>query len=215
MEIVELWVTSNSAEKENLISKIKGEEFQNRKTWDINLSEYLIGENRATEDTGYVKPNLKKFCNMMLYFSEAAKPYKTKMNKLLFYADFLNFKKTCFSISGAKYRAIQFGPVPNNFQRLYEFAASKNYIEIDYKEYADGKTFERYYPSNDPSAKKFNSAIFNEDELRSLKKVADTFKKMTTKEIVNVSHEEVAWLDFKDGNKIINYDRALRLKTIE
>ncbi|WP_394351640.1 type II toxin-antitoxin system antitoxin SocA domain-containing protein [Lunatibacter salilacus] len=38
------------------------------------------------------------------------------MNKLLFYADFLMFKRSCFSISGVRYKAIDMGPVPFNFQ---------------------------------------------------------------------------------------------------
>ncbi|NJK94516.1 MAG: SocA family protein [Bacteroidales bacterium] len=66
---------------------------------------------------------MAKFTEMVVYFAKELQPWKTKLNKLLFYADFLHFKKTCFSISGVRYRAIDMGPVPNNFQSILNISA--------------------------------------------------------------------------------------------
>jgi len=73
-----------------------------------------LGEKRPGILNGYKAPNLTRINNMILFFSEKAKPFKTKLNKLLFYADFLHFKRTCFSISGLTYQAIKKAP----YQRI-------------------------------------------------------------------------------------------------
>ncbi|MEL6651018.1 MAG: DNA-binding protein, partial [Bacteroidota bacterium] len=47
----------------------------------------------ANEFTGFVKPSFEKVANYVLFFAQKAKPLKTRLNKLLFYGDFLNFKE--------------------------------------------------------------------------------------------------------------------------
>src|SRR6185312_16523260 len=58
----------------------------------------------------------KKFANLILYVckeSEADKAFgRTKLNKLLYFADFGHFRDHGQSISGEEYMAIQNGPVP-------------------------------------------------------------------------------------------------------
>ena len=48
------------------------------------------------------------------------------MNKLLFYSDFLNFKNTAYSISGANYMAHNYGPVPVRFGGIFDYATLNN-----------------------------------------------------------------------------------------
>jgi hypothetical protein len=59
---------------------------------------------------------------MVVFFTESMQPWKTKMNKLLFYSDFLMFKQTGFSISGIQYRAIPMVG-SDNFNSIYEYLA--------------------------------------------------------------------------------------------
>ena len=42
--------------------------------------------------------------------------YKTKLNKLLFYSDFINYYLNGTSISGAKYVHLPYGPVPDSYK---------------------------------------------------------------------------------------------------
>ncbi len=159
--------------------------------------------------TGYKTPNLQKLMEMIIFFTVHIRPWKTKMNKLLFYADFLHFKKTCFSMSGAEYVAIHLGPVPQNFNSIFEYAAIHNKIDITYREFSNGGVGESFSPNKDTS---FNAGLFEEAELDVLKIVADTFKETSTREMIDISHEEPAWLENIGEMKKIKYDYAFRLK---
>lgn len=70
---------------------------------------------------------------VITYFAERLQPFKTKLNKLLFYADFVNFRNTAQSITGLRYSAIQFGPVPYNFDILFGTLAELDIIDIECK----------------------------------------------------------------------------------
>ena len=84
---------------------------------------------------------------MVVFFTGKLEPWKTKLNKLLFYADFINHKQTDFSMSGVQYRAIPMGPVPNNFYSIFEYLANKNELNIYYTNFADGGTGEQFTPN--------------------------------------------------------------------
>ena len=43
----------------------------------------------------------------------------TKMNKLLFYADFIHYKNHGYGINSITYKALPFGPVPEHWGTLY------------------------------------------------------------------------------------------------
>src|SRR5690606_29514195 len=109
-----------------------------QKRTNFNLNKYLLGNSLADIYSGYKTPNFKKFTEMVIFFSEKVQPFKTKMNKLLFYADFLMFKHNCFSISGMRYIAINMGPVPQNFQSIFEYLDNNKDIDICYKQFPQG-----------------------------------------------------------------------------
>src|SRR2546429_6004 len=56
----------------------------------------------------------KKFKELVLYISERSetdpKYGYTKLNKLLFYADFISYRELGHSITGARYQALEWGP---------------------------------------------------------------------------------------------------------
>ncbi|MBI3234855.1 MAG: DUF4065 domain-containing protein, partial [Bacteroidetes bacterium] len=120
-----------------------------RNLFNSNFMEYLLGNHLADIYSGYRNPNFEKFTEMVVYFSKKISPFKTKMNKLLFYADFLMFKQSCFSISGVRYKAIEMGPVPNNFQSMFEYIANKGEIDIYTTEFREGYTGEQFKARKD------------------------------------------------------------------
>ena len=63
-------------------------------------------------DTGNL--GLAKLFNAILFFCKG-RVLKTKLNKLLFYADFKHFKEYAVSITGARYARIPFGPAPDKY----------------------------------------------------------------------------------------------------
>ncbi|MES2619683.1 MAG: type II toxin-antitoxin system antitoxin SocA domain-containing protein [Bacteroidota bacterium] len=176
--------------------------------WD--LERYMLGDEKADLYTGYRIPNLERFNQMIAFFADAVQPWKTKMNKLLFYSDFLHFKKTAYSISGTRYQAIQMGPVPINFNTLFEYAANSGYANILITQFSNGGIGEQFTPG----AKTFDTSLFNDTELEVLRNVARRFKNTSTQEIIDLSHEEEAWNQNKEGHDTISYDFSFRLKNV-
>jgi putative zinc finger/helix-turn-helix YgiT family protein len=162
---------------------------------------------------GYRVPSLERIGAMVRYFAARNKPFLTALNKLMFYADFSHFKHNGYSISGIYYKALPKGPVPNNYGSIYNFVADKGWVkteEMNFGEYVGDRfiTDNRVIiePREDP---------FSATELMVLKKVSDRFKGLTTKKIVDISHEELAWLHNIDDYNRISFEYAFDLKNIE
>jgi putative zinc finger/helix-turn-helix YgiT family protein len=173
-----------------------------------NIEQYLIDSTLPATETGYKTPDFKKITAMVVFFTESLQPWKTKMNKLLFYADFTHFSKTVFSISGARYQAIPLGPVPYNFQSIFEYLANKGIIEINYTQFGDGNTGEQFRPNPKVS---FDATLFSEQELKTLEHTVERFRNTSTQEIIKISHLEKAWQENIAQCKIIDYRYGFQL----
>jgi putative zinc finger/helix-turn-helix YgiT family protein len=166
------------------------------------LKEYLIGAPIADNFTGFRLPDLEKFTEMIIFFAEKLKPYKVKLNKLLFYADFIMYKRSGFSMSGMRYAAIQMGPVPDKYDTIYDYLVRKDEFEISPNIFADGGIGEKFKPN---SEHQFNAALFTPEELTVLEEVVKKFRNTSTKDIIDISHKERGWIMNKDTNGIIDY----------
>jgi putative zinc finger/helix-turn-helix YgiT family protein len=197
------------AELEKRLNKIESLDESKDPFFGFNLEEYMMGEKLPDIYTGFKVPQLDKFIEMVVFFTWKLKPFKTKLNKLLFYADFLNFKKTCYSISGARYMAIQMGPVPRNFGALFEYAAKKDFIDIFYTEFPNGAMGEHFIPRDD---RPFKPEYFTTHEIEVLEAVAEKFVSTNTSQIIDISHEENGWKENVDGFKDISYLYGFELK---
>lgn len=144
-------------------------------------------KSKPDEYTGYRLPNLEKAANVVLYFLDQKYTYITRLNKYLFYADFLNFSRTGYSITGLNYGAIDMGPVPNLYNLLYGMMDSERYIKYSY-DFQHDKELPKYIP-----LKKFNSELFTEQETETLKTVLKKFRFEKTGKIIEISHDEDAW----------------------
>jgi len=181
------------------------------KAFDSRYEQFLLGDKTPNEFTGYRSPHLEKIANMILFFAEQAKPYKTKLNKLLFYSDFYHYKKTCFSISGARYKAIQMGPVPKNFGGIFDYAVNHNFVNADVVYFENGNVGEQFVPNGQKS---FDKSLFILSEITALEDIAARFKQDSVKEIIDKSHEEPAWKENVDGYKEIDYRYGFDLKSV-
>ncbi len=190
---------------ENLLEHKKKHKFERQ------LENYFFGTCLANSLTGFKTPDFNKFSEMVIFFTEKLEPWKTKLNKLLFYADFMMYKQLGFSISGVQYRAIPMGPVPNNFNSIFEYLANKDEVDVYYTYFADGGVGEQFKPN---SNKTFNKELFNETELQILDWVAEKFKNTSTNEIIEISHQENAWIENAEENKLIDYNYSFDLKAL-
>jgi len=202
-DLVELSDNIDEDYKKKLFRRIESLiEEQEENIFSSEFRNYLLGNYISDQFSGYRKPNLAKLTEMVVFFSEKLEPWKTQLNKLLFYADFLMFKHTCFSISGARYRAINMGPVPNNFNSIFEYMANKGEIDVLIIPFTDGKEGEQFKPNKD---RKFNHEMFSDIEFEILERVTNKFKGVSTQKIIELSHEEKAWIANEKERKIISY----------
>lgn len=189
-------------------AKSNAEKLINKKVCkdDIILNSFFGDKNRS-RFTGYSMPDFKKFIGMIIYFISDRQSWKTKLNKMLFYADFSHYKYHNRSISGANYCPIDMGPVPNNFNTLFDILVNSNVLDVSYQEFPDGGVGEKYSPKIS-----FDKSLFTKDELETLNRVKDSLKNVSTQKVINLSHQEKAWSENK-ANKIkpIDYTFAYEL----
>ena len=152
------------------------------------------------EFTGFVKPDFQKLAHFVLFFVEKAKPLKTRLNKLLFYADFLHFKETGFSISGTAYRAIPFGPVPAHFHELFGLLESEGYVKIEEKDFPNGHIGELFEP-----AKTVDPSLFDETEWAVMNRVLESLSDVRTRDLIEKSHQEAGWQANQQTRDLISY----------
>ena len=104
------------------------------------------------------------------------------------------------------------GPVPNNFNSIFEFAADHEDITIQQKSFPSGALGEQFLPNPE---RKFNRELFSDDELASLSEVEKKFKNTSVSDIIEISHQEKAWYEnYQEGKKLISYEYGFELETI-
>jgi transcriptional regulator with XRE-family HTH domain/uncharacterized phage-associated protein len=177
------------------------------------LEEYFFGTKLPCIYNGFKTPSLERIGRMVEYFARCTKPYLTGMNKLLFYADFGHFKKYGRSITGLSYHAIQFGPVPDNYNSIYDFLEKEEYIIIEAKKINEDVIGEQFKPASNVGIEE--DELFTQSEVELIKLVASQFKSKKTKDLVEISHKELAWKNNADVNGRINYFYGFELKHIE
>ena len=157
-------------------------------------------------DNGFAPQSLVRLKNMLLYIlNQCGDVFYTKMNKLLFYADFFAYRRLGMAISGLSYRAIGFGPVPERWDRVYS-----QFDEILQEPRAYGEK-EGSVLTTDFLADK---DVFTDVEIDVLNEVCSRFMKCTSTEMTRISHEENAWKDYVDEYKQIPFEAAFTLKAI-
>lgn len=181
-------------EKQTITARTNAEKLLKKKNVKEDaIRDFLFGRRCRTRFTGYTLPDFNKFTEMILFFCTDKNTWKTKLNKLLFYADFTFYKYHGISISGARYHPIDMGPVPNNFNSIYELLDNKGILKVDHKTFPDGGVGEKYTPERD-----FNESAFTPDELETLQTVKKKLKDISTQEIIELSHKEKAWSENKN-----------------
>jgi len=212
IEVVDMSGTLINKLKTKYIQKARAlEESLQREEMDMVIKKYFLGSQSADVFSGYRRPAFEKLTEMVVYFSQTVQPFKTKMNKLLFYADFAMFRQSCFSISGARYIALDMGPVPNNFQSIFEYLANKGEVEIRSIEFQEGFSGEQFMAKE---GRPFNPDLFSKLELEILGKVVAQFKSANGRDIIDLSHTEEAWKINKDDKSVISYEYAFALNQI-
>lgn len=160
----------------------------------------------------HVDHQREKFVQTVVFFAKSVRKLgKTKLFKLLYFADFMHYRDTGRSVTGMDYFAWKMGPVPVSLfeeirQPQPDLAACVEFRETSI---ATGQMLA-------VRAKcVFDSQHFSKRELRILNQLAEEFKDATADEMVEKTHlENSPWHKVWDveGRRQaqISYDLALR-----
>jgi hypothetical protein len=112
---------------------------------------------------------------------------KTKLNKILFNIDFDAFRKWGKSISGRKYLAKQYGPVPDIMDSMLSMMQRRKEIAIQSRDY-HGK--EQLVPV---PLREYDHTMFTRDEMNLIYEHINEYWQRSGTSMSNASHEFVGW----------------------
>jgi putative zinc finger/helix-turn-helix YgiT family protein len=171
----------------------------NHKPFYSKLNQYY----EARSLTGYRKPNKDRIASVLVTFLNQCDIEfndMIKLNKLLFYTDFLNYKLFGQSITGLTYRAVKYGPVPTDYRNIYTYFSNEEIIESSWLKETNGSAKEVFRPLAECDA-----GLFNSHEKIVIEFVIQLFKNTSSWDLVDISHKEQAWIDLHAEKEVIDY----------
>lgn len=165
-------------------------------------------ENNVKKDEERISvPNLKisKFKNVILYILErcAGKPNvgETVLFKLLYFSDFNYFELYEEHLTGATYRKLPYGPVPQKLDAIIVQMIEKGQLQRVKTAY-HGYPQTRYLP-----LEKADLTELRASEKDIIDRVIEQMSDWSAAAISNYSHRDIPWLASKEGEEI-NYEFA-------
>lgn len=148
---------------------------------------------------------LQKFKNVLLYILERcagkANVGETVLYKLLYFADFNYYELYEEHLTGARYRKLPFGPVPQKLDTIVAQMLEKNELQRIKTEY-HGFQQTRYIPLIKPDLTKLKAS-----EKEIIDKVIAQYSDWSASSISSYSHKDMPWLASKEG-EYIDYELA-------
>jgi len=147
-------------------------------------------------------PSIKvnKFRNILLYILEkcAGKPNvgETVLYKLLYFSDFNYYELYEDHLTGATYRKLPYGPVPQNLDSVIHQMIEKSQlkrVKTDYHGYPQT----RYLPLEKPDLTELKAS-----EKEVIDRVIEQLSDWSASAISNYSHKDMPWLASKEGEDI-------------
>lgn len=193
-------------EQEEVEKNLKGYLiYDNKENKVFDLLRTIYSSKEQTIFNGNTIFNPSKLLNMITFFSNNY-VLKTKLMKLLWYADFLMFKKQGKSISGISYMRLPYGPVPKSHDLILGTMQSINAITITEEESSNGYTRIIIEAQQD-----IDQSIFERTEIETMNYVYNYFRDFGSVQITEFSHKEKAWLETPE-NEDISYSFADALR---
>jgi len=135
----------------------------------------------------------RKFAELMLYIAAKCQEHDrfggTKLNKILFYSDFLSYLSRGKPITGAVYQKLQYGPAPKHLLPVQEKlissgdAAKQDVIKVG-ASYAEKRLIALRRP---------DLSLFDAEEIAIVDAVIEKLKDATATAVSDGSHEFPSW----------------------
>jgi len=127
---------------------------------------------------------------------------RTKLNKILFFCDFLAYRDLGKSISGDTYVKQPYGPVPTHIEKVFKQL-------IDTREMAVSVGVLGAYVQNKPVAlKTADLGLFTPQEISLIDHIIVNLWNSTAKDVSDLSHEFVGW-SLAGMGEVIPYETVL------
>lgn len=195
------------SDEEHLKLKKRLEEYEEKAFMDGLFCNLIYGDGARNKYNGYAMLSISRLKNVVLFFIEKFNGvFVTQMNKLLFYADFLSYRESGQAMTGLTFKAIQYGPVPNRWDKVYALLDDIYQIEVEGKNGNIGNKL-----VSDISC---DLSSFTNEQMEVLEKVYTTFKNDSSVSISQKSHDELAWIDNNELHSFIDFKYAFFLKNI-
>lgn len=155
---------------------------------------------------GFAPQSSLRLRNLLLYLlGRMGDTFQTKMNKVLFYIDFLSYRERGMAISGLAYKAIDFGPVPQRWDRVYSSFDEVDLVPCIVHEQESVALTAR--AAADMSA-------FTDVERNIIDAVCNQLGTLSAHDISQLSHKEPAWERHLHQQETIPYPEAFSLAAI-
>lgn len=172
---------------------------------DPMVMEPITAYSLQTERIAMPVFQLPKFRNVLLYLLGkcAGKPNvgETVLYKLLYFSDFNYYELYEEHLSGAVYRKLPFGPVPDNIVPILRGMTAEGLLQRLKTEY-HGMPQTRYIP-----LVRSDLTMLKASEKEVLDKVMDQLSDWSGTAISRYSHQDLPWLATREG-EIINFELA-------
>jgi transcriptional regulator with XRE-family HTH domain len=177
---------------------------------DFSMNEIIVikeekNTSKAAERISVPKLHINKFKNVLLYILErcAGKPNvgETVLYKLLYFSDFNYYELYEEHLTGAKYRKLPYGPVPQKLDSIIAQMIDKQQLQRVKTEY-HGYPQTRYLP-----LQKANLMELKASEKEVIDAVINQMSDWSASAISNYSHKDLPWEVTEDGQDI-NYELA-------
>ena len=177
---------------------------------DFSLSQEVDGKeekkaNKEEERIAVPILQVNKFKNVLLYILErcAGKPNvgETVLYKLLYFSDFNYYELYEEHLTGAKYRKLPYGPVPQKLDTIIGQMIERSQLQKVKTKY-HGYPQTRYLPLVKPDL-----TLLKASEKEIIDRVIEQMSDWSAAAISSYSHKDMPWLASKEG-EVIHYELA-------
>ena len=150
-----------------------------------------------------------KFTEMLLYVAgklgDGRAGGATKLNKVLYFADFAHVRRHGRPISGAEYFRLDQGPAPRRLKPVRQRLLDNGDAALVVEDFL-GYSLQRLVPRREPDL-----SCLTPLELQTIDDVLGDLANLTAKQVSDLSHEDPAWRH-TDDMQTIPYELALVAK---
>jgi uncharacterized phage-associated protein len=147
-----------------------------------------------------------KFAELLLYVADKLRDARpagaTKLNKVLFFAEFAHMRRYGQPISGAEYQKLERGPAPRRLVPVRQQLVETGQARIE-EGYYLGYRQHRLIP-----ASPVRPALLSPEEIDTVNEVIEDLRGLTARQVSDLSHEEEGWRMVDDG-QTIPYEAAV------